>query len=56
MVDRVDTLSDLHRQVGLTVVQRGVVEQRIEATDREIDELVYALYGLSDDEVAVVGG
>ena len=30
--------------------------QLIAAGDREIDELVYALYGLSEDEVAVVEG
>ena len=56
MVALVERMLDLHRQADLTVAQRGVVEQRIEATDREIDELVYALYGLSEDEVAVVGG
>ena len=33
------------------LVERGLVEQRIEATDREIDELVYRLYGLSEDDV-----
>jgi hypothetical protein len=27
---------------------------QIEATDREIDALVYDLYGLSPDEIAVV--
>ena len=47
---------DLHRQADLTVVQRGVVEQRIEAVDQEIDALVYALYGLSEDEREIVEG
>ena len=56
MVELVERMLDLHRQADLTVVQRGVVEQRIEATDREIDALVYRLYGLSDDEVRVVEG
>ncbi|MCY3980075.1 MAG: Eco57I restriction-modification methylase domain-containing protein [Chloroflexi bacterium] len=57
MVELVETMLDLHRQLpGLTAVQRGVVEQRIEAVDREIDELVYQLYGLSGDEVGVVEG
>ncbi|MYE27070.1 MAG: N-6 DNA methylase [Chloroflexi bacterium] len=56
MVELVETMLDLHKQAGLTVVQRGVVEQRIEAVDREIDELVYELYGLSGDEVAIVEG
>ncbi len=56
MVELVDTMLDLHKQAGLTVVQRGVVEQRIEAVDREIDGLVYRLYGLSEEEVAIVEG
>jgi hypothetical protein len=30
--------------------------QRIEATDRLIDQIVYRLYGLSDEEIAVVEG
>ena len=56
MVELVERMLDLHRQAGLTAVQRGVVEQRIEAVDREIDGLVYELYGLSEAEMAVVGG
>jgi len=28
----------------------------IDATDRQIDRLVYELYGLTEDEVAVVEG
>jgi hypothetical protein len=31
-----------------------VIERQIEATDREIDRLVYELYGLSEDEIAIV--
>ena len=56
LVGLVERMLDLHRQADLTVVQRSVVKQRIEATDREIDKLVYELYGLSEDEVAVVEG
>ena len=29
---------------------------RIEATDRLIDRIVYKLYGLTDEEIAVVEG
>jgi len=32
------------------------IKAEIDATDREIDEMVYALYGLSEEEVAVVEG
>lgn len=32
------------------------IQRQIEATDREIDGLVYELYGLTGDEVMIVGG
>ena len=31
-------------------------QQQIERTDREIDGLVYALYGLTEEEIAIVEG
>jgi hypothetical protein len=31
-----------------------VIERQIEATDREIDRLVYELYGLTEEEIALV--
>lgn len=35
---------------------RKIAERLIERTDREIDELVYRLYGLSEDAVRIVEG
>ena len=32
------------------------LQSQIDATDKQIDEMVYELYGLSEDEVAVVEG
>ena len=32
------------------------IKANIDTTDKQIDEMVYALYGLSEDEVAVVEG
>jgi len=32
------------------------LQREIEATDRQIDQLVYELYGLTEDEVEVVSG
>jgi len=32
------------------------LQRRIEQTDRQIDRLVYELYGLTDVEIAVVEG
>jgi len=34
--------------------ERTLVERQIEATDRQIDRLVYDLYGLTDAEIALV--
>jgi len=33
-----------------------VIGHQIEATDRQIDRLVYELYGLTDEEIGIVEG
>jgi len=33
-----------------------VIQRQIDGTDREIDRLVYELYGLTKDEIAIVEG
>jgi len=35
---------------------RGRYPRQIEATDEEIDALVYELYGLTEEEIAIVEG
>jgi len=37
-------------------VLRNHLQTQIDNTDKEIDTMVYELYGLSDDEIAVVEG
>ncbi len=37
-----------------TPQERTVLERQIAATDRQIDQLVYQLYGLTDDEIQIV--
>ena len=57
MVALVDAMLDLHRQLpALTGEARRIVQARIDATDRQIDALVYRLYGLSADEIRIVEG
>ena len=34
--------------------ERGVLQNAVASTDRKIDELVYELYGLTPDEIALV--
>ncbi len=55
MVELVDEILKLHEQLpDLGAEGRRVAEMRIERTDWKIDELVYRLYGLSEDEIAIV--
>ncbi len=34
--------------------RREQIQREIDATDRQIDQLVYQLYGLTDDEIRIV--
>lgn len=36
--------------------EKEMIQRRINATDAEIDRLVYELYGLTDEEIAIVEG
>ena len=46
----------MHKQLARVKSERerGVLERQIAATDAEIDRLVYDLYGLTEDEIALV--
>ncbi len=57
MVKLVDEMLVRHRQLPGSVGEgRRLTERLIETVDEEIDALVYRLYGLTDDEVAIVEG
>jgi hypothetical protein len=58
MVKLVDSMLALHKQIGLAKSdgQRGMIQRQIDATDVEIDRLVYDLYGLTEEEIAIVEG
>ena len=58
MVSLVDSMLALHRQLASakSEAQRGAIGRQIEATDAEIDRLVYDLYGLTKEEIAIVEG
>ncbi len=52
----VQRMLDLHKrlQSAKTEHERTLLQRQIEATDEEIDQLVYELYGLTEDEIALV--
>ncbi|MGD0904302.1 MAG: DNA methyltransferase [Terracidiphilus sp.] len=56
LVGLVDSLIKIKGEYGKarTDQERIVVERQIEATDRQIDKLVYELYGLTDSEIEIV--
>ena len=56
MVTLVTEMLELHKHLGhaKTDQERRLVTQEIRSTDRQIDSLVYGLYGLTADEIAVV--
>jgi len=57
MVELVERMLDLHKQLpkAKTPHEQESLKRTI-ATDNQIDALVYELYGLSKDEIAIVEG
>lgn len=58
VVALVNSMLVLHKQLAAmkSVAQKDILQRQIEATDRQIDQLVYQLYGLTEQEIALVEG
>jgi type II restriction/modification system DNA methylase subunit YeeA len=58
MVRLVDEMLDLHKRLAAAKndADKTRLKRAIKNTDRKIDALVYEVYGLSDEEIAVVDG
>ena len=56
VVKLVDAMLALHKQLAAvkSESQKSLIQRQIDATDAEIDRLVYDLYGLTTDEIAIV--
>ncbi len=56
MVGLVERMLELHERLAGARIERErtVIGHQISATDRQIDRLVYELYGLTDEEIQVV--
>jgi hypothetical protein len=56
MVSMVERMLALHKQLAVlrNPNDKTRVEREIEATDRQIDQLVYELYGLTEEEIKIV--
>lgn len=58
MVSLVEQMLDLNKKLDQAKLEsdKEMIKRRIEATDNQIDKLVYELYGLTDEEIAIVEG
>jgi len=58
MVTLVRSMLRLHTQLAAakSAAHKAVLQRQIDATDAEIDRLVYDLYGLTAEEIAIVEG
>jgi hypothetical protein len=58
MVALVQRMLDLHKQLAAATLPHSVelLQRQIDATDRQIDGLVYELYRLSEEEIRIVEG
>ncbi len=56
MVSLVGQILDFHKQLAVAKLpqKNTVLNRQIEATDRQIDELVYELYDLTEEEIRIV--
>ena len=60
--NKLENLSDemlrlnVAREKTKTPTERTAIERQIQATDAQIDHLVYQLYGLTEEEIKIVEG
>ncbi len=58
MVSLVESMLTLHKDKAAARLgqEKAMLQQQIEATDAQIDRLVYELYGLTEEEIKIVEG
>ncbi len=57
LVGLVERMLTLHKdKAARLATEKTMLQTQIEAADAQIDKLVYALYGLTEDEIKVVEG
>lgn len=56
MIDLVKAILELNRKLSIfkTEHEKTIIQRQINATDRQIDQLVYKLYGLTGEEIKIV--
>ena len=57
VVTLVESILRLHSSLATinNPTEKQIIQRQIETTDKQIDALVYNLYGLTEDEIRIVG-
>ena len=56
IVSLVEHMLELHKRTPQTPHEKQLLQREIDATDAQIDRLVYKLYGLTEEEIKIVEG
>ncbi len=58
VAELVERMLDLHKQLAAAKIpaEKTRIQRQIDATDHQIDKLVYELYGLTEEEIRIVEG
>jgi type I restriction-modification system DNA methylase subunit len=59
MVQLVESMLELNKRVhadGISTQEKKITQKQIEITDKQIDQLVYELYDLTEEEIKIVEG
>jgi len=58
MVQLVEQMLRLHQQINQENVpnSKKIIQQQIKVTDKQINQLVYELYDLTDEIIAIIEG
>jgi len=58
LVSLVDRMLDLHKKKNSLPpsAEREKIEREITVTDEKIDEIIYGLYGIKEEEIRIVEG
>ncbi len=56
MVELVETMLKLHKHLAATKTnhEKTAIQRQINVTDKQIDQLVYELYGLTEEEIGII--
>jgi hypothetical protein len=48
-------MTELQKQLRESKTENEIIKRKIEVVDTEINRLIYALYGLTQEEIKIVG-